>query len=189
MPRWVHHVRLHPASGPPSGRFAPTALGYLGGDHRQPAPRRRHPPVPNGSTCLRPLNWTFKHPERIVKAMSGPEWPARVAAGAAIGLAGLCAAGAGIQAWAARRDRRRYPPPGVLVDVGGHRLHLDVQGTNSGPTVVLEAGMGSFSANWYWVQTELKTSMRVVAYDRAGLGWSERGRRPRDAATIADELH
>ena len=57
-----------------------------------------------------------------------------------------------------------------------------------GPTVVLEAGMGSFSANWYWVQCELARSMRVVAYDRAGLGWSERGRGPRDARTIAVEL-
>jgi pimeloyl-ACP methyl ester carboxylesterase len=77
----------------------------------------------------------------------------------------------------------------VLVDVGGHRLHLDVQGCGDGPTIVLEAGMGSFSANWYWVQHDLAVSMRVVAYDRAGLGWSERGRGPRDADTIAVELH
>jgi len=55
--------------------------------------------------------------------------------------------------------------------------------------VVLEAGMGSFSSNWYWVQSELAKTMRVVSYDRAGLGWSERGHRPRDAATLARELH
>jgi len=37
-----------------------------------------------------------------------------------------------------------------------------------GPTVLLEAGMASFSTNWYWVQTTLATTSRVVAYDRAG---------------------
>ena len=57
-----------------------------------------------------------------------------------------------------------------------------------GPTVVLEAGMGSFSPNWYWVQQELASTVRSVAYDRAGLGWSRRSRRPRDAQTIAVEL-
>jgi pimeloyl-ACP methyl ester carboxylesterase len=105
---------------------------------------------------------------------------------AVLGVAGV---GALVQAWATRRDRRRYPPPGVLVDVGGHRLHLDVRGDGPGPTVVLEAGMGSFSPNWYWVQSELAQGLRVVAYDRAGLGWSERGTASRDADTLAVELH
>jgi pimeloyl-ACP methyl ester carboxylesterase len=77
----------------------------------------------------------------------------------------------------------------VLVDVGGCRLHLNIQGEGEGPAVVLEAGMGSFSSNWYWVQSELARTMRVVSYDRAGLGWSERSHRPRDAATLARELH
>ena len=100
------------------------------------------------------------------------------------------AVGAAVQAAITRRDRRRYPPPGVLVNVGGHRLHLDVQGDDWGrPTVVLEAGMGSFSPNWHWVQRELAATTRVVAYDRAGLGWSDPSPRPRDAGTIADELH
>ena len=105
---------------------------------------------------------------------------------AVLGMAGV---GALVQAWATRRDERRYPPPGALVDVGGNRLHLDVRGDGPGPSVVLEAGMGSFSPNWYWVQSELAPALRVVAYDRAGLGWSERGTAPRDADTLAVELH
>ncbi len=102
---------------------------------------------------------------------------------------GVAVLGALAQTWPTRRAERRYPPPGVLVDIGGHRLHLDVQGDGPGPTAVLESGMGSFSPNWYWVQSELAQDMRVVAYDRAGLGWSERGAGPRDAETLAAELH
>jgi pimeloyl-ACP methyl ester carboxylesterase len=48
--------------------------------------------------------------------------------------------------------------------------------------------MGSFSPNWHWVQQELASTIRSVAYDRAGLGWSRHSRRPRDAQTIAMEL-
>ena len=87
------------------------------------------------------------------------------------------------------RDRRQYPAPGLLVHVDGRQIHLQVRGADSaGPTVVLEAGMGSFSPNWYWVQEELAPVVRSVSYDRAGLGWSRRSRRPRDAETIAMEL-
>ncbi|HTF41724.1 MAG TPA: alpha/beta hydrolase [Propionibacteriaceae bacterium] len=87
------------------------------------------------------------------------------------------------------RDRRRYPAPGLLVHVDGRQIHLQVRGADSdGPTVVLEAGMGSFSPNWYWVQEELAPVVRSVSYDRAGLGWSRRSRRPRDAQTVAMEL-
>ena len=87
------------------------------------------------------------------------------------------------------RDRHRYPAPGLLVHVDGRQIHLQVRGADSaGPTVVLEAGMGSFSPNWYWVQEELAPVVRSVSYDRAGLGWSRRSRRPRDAQTVAMEL-
>jgi pimeloyl-ACP methyl ester carboxylesterase len=87
------------------------------------------------------------------------------------------------------RDRRRYPAPGLLVHVDGRQIHLQVRGPDSaGPTVVLEAGMGSFSPNWYWVQEELAPVVRSVSYDRAGLGWSRRSRHPRDAQTVAMEL-
>jgi pimeloyl-ACP methyl ester carboxylesterase len=96
---------------------------------------------------------------------------------------------AGVQQVLTVRDRRRYPAPGLLIHVDGRQIHLQVRGTDSdGPTVVLEAGMGSFSPNWYWVQEELAPVVRSLSYDRAGLGWSRRSRRPRDAQTIAMEL-
>src|SRR4051794_11482837 len=105
-----------------------------------------------------------------------------------VGAVGL--AGALLQAFAARRDAARYPAPGRIVDVGGYRLHMLVMGDSfGGPTVVLEAGLDSFSTNWYWVQTSLAPSMCVAACDRAGLGWSDTGSAPRDAFHSAMELH
>lgn len=104
-------------------------------------------------------------------------------------IIGLPILGVIYQAVATARDKRRFPPPGQLIDVGGHRLHLHVTGTDTGkPTVILEAGMASFSSNFAWVQQELEAVTRVVSYDRAGLGWSDPGLKPRDAQRSAREL-
>jgi pimeloyl-ACP methyl ester carboxylesterase len=89
-----------------------------------------------------------------------------------------------------RNERHRLPPPGRLVDVGGYRLHVLVTGGGRpGPTVILDSGMVSFSSNWAWVQPEVAKVAPVVAYDRAGLGWSDPGPKPRDAEQSARELH
>lgn len=96
--------------------------------------------------------------------------------------------GAMYQTAGTRRDRKRFPPPGRLVDVGGHRLHL-LESGSEGPTIVLEAGLMSTVLSWSSLQRELAESYRVVSYDRAGLGWSELGPMPRTAERIVDELH
>jgi pimeloyl-ACP methyl ester carboxylesterase len=114
----------------------------------------------------------------------------RVIRFAVAGVGAATGIGAVYQAIASRRDRRRFPPPGRLVAVRDHRLHLMVAGEpTAAPAVVLEAGMASMSANWAWVRDELSRDGRVVAYDRAGLGWSDRGGGSWDAATSAAELH
>jgi pimeloyl-ACP methyl ester carboxylesterase len=108
----------------------------------------------------------------------------------AAGVLAAMASGALWQALASRRDRRRFPAPGQLIDVGGHRLHVNVTGAQTAaPTVVLEAGMASMSANWAWVRDELALDTRVITYDRAGLGWSDDSDAPKDAATSATNLH
>ncbi|HUV89866.1 MAG TPA: alpha/beta hydrolase [Anaerolineae bacterium] len=84
--------------------------------------------------------------------------------------------------------RAKYPPPGQMVDVGGYRMHIYCQGTGS-PTVVMDAGLGDFSLAWSLVQPQVAQSTRVCAYDRAGLGWSERGPKPRTVQNIVEELH
>src|SRR5215204_469995 len=113
-------------------------------------------------------------------------WPARLL-GTGAALAGV---GSVYQLIASKRDRRAFPPPGRLVDVGGFRLHLDVTGSASAtPTVILEGGAGLGSVTWAWVQPRVAERTRVVAYDRAGVGWSDRGPEPRDGRQIATELH
>ena len=87
-----------------------------------------------------------------------------------------------------RRDRRTHPPPGRMIDLGTHRLHLLEIGSE-GPTIVLESGLMSTVLSWSELQRELSKSFRVVSYDRAGLGWSELGPMTRTADRIVDELH
>lgn len=86
--------------------------------------------------------------------------------------------------------KAKYPPPGQMVDIGGYRLHINCQGASEpgAPTVVLDAGAGEFSLTWDQVQRQVAGFARVCAYDRAGLGWSERGPNPRTAPHVADEF-
>jgi pimeloyl-ACP methyl ester carboxylesterase len=104
------------------------------------------------------------------------------------GLLTLAIMGTVYQAIATQIDRRTYPPPGKMVDVGTHRLHINCVGEGS-PTVVLEAALPGMSAHWVRVQQQLSQTTRVCAYDRAGSGWSEAGPKPRDARQISSELH
>ena len=107
-------------------------------------------------------------------------------------VAGLTLLGAVLgvvyQALGTRRDARVYPPPGRLVDLGSHRLHLLELGRGS-PTILLEAGLMSTVLSWTELQRCLAESFRVVSYDRAGLGWSDLGPMPRTADRIVGELH
>jgi pimeloyl-ACP methyl ester carboxylesterase len=115
-------------------------------------------------------------------------WIRRGLVGMAAGLLALAVIGAIYQAVATEMDRRTYPPPGELVDVGSHRLHINCVGEGS-PTMILESGLGTMSADWANVQPEVAKTTRVCAYDRAGTGWSEPGPEPRDPRQIARELH
>jgi pimeloyl-ACP methyl ester carboxylesterase len=86
------------------------------------------------------------------------------------------------------RNQNTYAAPGSFYDVEGHRLHLHCTGTGS-PTVVLENGLGSTSANWARVAGEVNRTTRVCAYDRAGQGWSDDADGPQDGRAIAADLH
>jgi len=79
-------------------------------------------------------------------------------------------------------------PPGKLVDLGGHKLHVNCTGKGS-PTVIVENGFDEFSSDWILVQSEVEKFTRICTYDRAGYAWSDPGPKPRTFAQINLELH
>jgi pimeloyl-ACP methyl ester carboxylesterase len=84
----------------------------------------------------------------------------------------LLAAGVLYQRVGLTRQRRQFAPPGQLIDVGGHRLHVTCRGAGS-PIVFFESGIAASSLSWSLVAPAVAMFTRACAYDRAGLGWSE----------------
>ncbi len=115
-------------------------------------------------------------------------WVSRIGLGLLILLATLAVTGLIYQAVATQNDKQEFPPPGQLVAVDGFQLHINCTGEGS-PTVILDASGGNSSSSWGLVQPEIAKSTRVCAYDRAGMGWSERGPAPRDMNQHVRELH
>ncbi len=70
------------------------------------------------------------------------------------------------------RDAANFPAPGQLFDVGDRKLHIWCIGSGS-PTVILEAGGGSSSVQWWPLQEQLAEFSHVCIYDRPGFGWSD----------------
>jgi pimeloyl-ACP methyl ester carboxylesterase len=84
--------------------------------------------------------------------------------------------------------RAEYPPPGQMVSLESHNIHLYCVGSGS-PTVVFEADLDQYgSLSWDSVQGEIGKFTRACSYDRAGIMWSEPGPLPRDGEMIASEL-
>lgn len=83
---------------------------------------------------------------------------------------------------------------GEMIDIGGRRFRVVRQGPKGGdpqdrsPTVLLEAGSFGTAADWAVVQVLIGERMRTIAYDRAGLGFSDPGPKPRDSRAISGDL-
>ena len=105
-----------------------------------------------------------------------------------VALLFLLLIGATYQGVATAFERRRFPHPGRLVDVGGHQLHLYCTGSGR-PPVILEAPEATMSAAWALVQASVGRITRVCSYDRAGLGWSEAGDEPFAPDAAVSQLH
>ncbi|MEZ4663972.1 MAG: alpha/beta hydrolase [Caldilineaceae bacterium] len=96
-----------------------------------------------------------------------------------------------VQSIATQIDNRTYAPRGQLYMVNGRQMHMVCAGQSQpgAPTVILQAGGANESLWWVRVQSQLADHVRVCAYDRAGLGWSEAAATPRDPITLVGELH
>lgn len=84
----------------------------------------------------------------------------------------------------------RHPTRGELIDIGGRRLRAVRAGPRSEqPLIVLECGAFGCAADWAVVQDRLAAQgLASLAYDRAGLGYSDPGPTPRDGRAIAQDL-
>lgn len=105
-----------------------------------------------------------------------------------VAVLGLAAVGGGYATVSTTLQARTQTPPGMLVSVGDHRLHLQCTGSGS-PTVVLEPGLGGASSEMHWIAPAVAADTRVCVYDRAGRGWSDEANGPQDAVHIAADLH
>jgi pimeloyl-ACP methyl ester carboxylesterase len=108
--------------------------------------------------------------------------------GVAKGMLALIVVGILYELYAAHRDKVNFQPPGVLVAVNGHQMHVYCLGPGA-PTVVLESALGGPAILWGQVQPKIAESARVCSYDRDGIGWSEESGQPRTAERFAKDLH
>jgi pimeloyl-ACP methyl ester carboxylesterase len=94
------------------------------------------------------------------------------------------------QAPAVAKDQRMLPyaQPGQLVDIGGRRINMQCAGTGK-PTVVLMAGIFSWSLVWYKTQPVIAQNTRVCAFDRASYGFSDPAPRPQIMSDVVADLH
>ncbi|MBS0363316.1 MAG: alpha/beta fold hydrolase [Proteobacteria bacterium] len=94
--------------------------------------------------------------------------------------------------WAMVATAGPFKPSGLFIDIGGGRkMRLVCAGPPAGdkPTVWMEPGAFGLAADFAAIQQKLaEKGLRSCAYDRAGMGWSDPGPKPRDAATIVDDL-
>ncbi len=112
----------------------------------------------------------------------------RFFAGFFITLLAFAVSGTLYQTFADWRDLVNTPPPGRMVDIGGHRLHLWCKGIGT-PTVVMDNGLGGTSFGWNFVIDGVAMFTQACAYDRAGQGYSDEGPNPQTSLQIAQDLH
>lgn len=87
------------------------------------------------------------------------------------------------------RVRAKYPPPGTLVDVDGHRIHVLAEGEQNGkPAVVWFAGGHAPGYAIHHMHRVFRAETRSILIDRPGTGWSDVGRFPRTTAREAEEV-
>lgn len=86
--------------------------------------------------------------------------------------------------------RRAHPPPGLLVDMGGYRVHVLAEGTvrNGRPAVVWFAGGHASGYAIHHMHRAFRGETRSILIDRPGTGWSDVGPFPRTTAREAEEV-
>lgn len=83
---------------------------------------------------------------------------------------------------------QHYAKPQTLVKIGRRRrLNLLVAGQGA-PTVIFAPGLNGTTLHWARVQHAIALRTRTIAFDKAGIGFSDPGPMPRTASAIVDDL-
>lgn len=64
------------------------------------------------------------------------------------------------------------PPPGKLFDVGGYRMHLQIQG-QGGLAAIMDSGLLGNSVVWINTLEQVAQITQACAFDRPGYAWSD----------------
>jgi pimeloyl-ACP methyl ester carboxylesterase len=104
-------------------------------------------------------------------------------------LAGLVVVLAIVNLGVTAAERRCYRAPGVLVDVGGGKMHVFSEGTGR-HNVVLLSGLGTSSPvmDFAPLTRALSPDFRVSVVECFGYGWSDWTRKPRTNSNIVEEI-
>lgn len=76
----------------------------------------------------------------------------------------------------------------LYVDAGGFDLRMVKKGNGTGPTIIMEQGLGMQLEWWFGLDDSLTRHGTVVTYDRAFLGKSGKGNTDRTGKVVAAEL-
>ena len=87
-----------------------------------------------------------------------------------------------------RRDARKFPAPGAIVNTSRGSMHVRQMGSGN-PAIVMEAGIAASSLNWSILQPQLAEFAATYSYDRPGFGWSAQRRRKCRLQEMSDDLH
>src|SRR4051794_28594350 len=115
-------------------------------------------------------------------------WSRRALVYPALFVLSLLAVGGAVGTVMAAASSDPAPTSGHTFGANGHPLYLNCVGSGS-PTVVLFSGLGEWTPNWAWVQTNVSRGTRVCAFDRAGEGWSGGKAVREDGHQLASDLH
>lgn len=117
------------------------------------------------------------------------KWMKRIFFGLLILIVALLIAGYTYESISRKNVKKKFPPPGQLVDIGTHKLHFRISGSGN-ETIVFDAGSGEQgSYGFLMLEEELGKHATLISYDRAGINWSEPGPAERNGVRIADELY
>jgi pimeloyl-ACP methyl ester carboxylesterase len=85
-------------------------------------------------------------------------------------------------------EKSAFPPPGKMIQVNGHQIHVYIEGKGE-QTLVFIAGGGTSSPtlNYKPLFKQFLNDYRIVVIERSGYGWSDIGSTPRDVDTLLSE--